>query len=419
MKSVLLVFLLFALVIGMAAQEPPPGPKIDGHITRAASPSDFDANGFRVLTTAKTEFSVGDIQQSQTIQGVPEPYLGAHVRIFGKLDQRKQTIRAKKVVFVPPPFQVKGNGLIQALVAAPSGEADGKLIRADGYRILLTPKTTVTFAPPLSSIADLSPNLWISYKGERREDGIIVASSATLSRNDRAVREEKAREKADYDPEAVAPDEKQSGVAKAFLGIDPRKIPPYHDDAMQARITKIGNSLVPRYQKDLPDSDPAKLRFRFQLVDEPKWRDAMIWPSGVILVPKQVVERMENDSQLAAVLADSIAALLEDQYYRLQSLAHKTTAVELASAAIPFGGLAGVAGIVGASQAYADAVRHAQEQSARVSLGLMNDAGYTLAEAPKAWWILSTNEPKPLVALQLPELVRYLYEALDSTWREK
>jgi len=237
-----------------------------------------------------------------------------------------------------------------------------------------------------------------------------------LTRNDRVVREEQARDKADYDPDAVAPDAKQSAAGKAFLGIDPGKIPPYHDDAMQARITRIGNSLVPQYQKDLPDTDPAKLRFRFQLVDEPKWRDVMIWPSGVILVPRQVVERMENDSQLAAVLADGVAGLLEDQYYRLRSLARKAGAAQIASGAIPF---AGFVGMLAASNAYAAVVQLAHEQSARVSLGLMSDAGYTLAEAPKAWWILSTKETKPMVDVQLPERVQSLYEALGTTWRER
>jgi hypothetical protein len=407
---------LLSLPTILSAQDTTPVPKIDGCVTRAASATDFDANGFRVLATTKTKFSVGDIQQSQTIQGVPDPYLGAHILIFGKLYQRKQTIRARRVVFVPPPLEVRGSAVIEALPAPRSGVADGRLVRADGYLILVTPHTKMTFVPPLSSVADLSPNRWIDYKGERREDGIVVASSAALAPNNAAARHEQARERADYDPEAVAPDAKQNAVGKTFLGVDPKKIPPYRDDAMQARITRIGNSLVPQYQKGLPDNDPAKLRFRFQLVDEPKWRDAMIWPSGVILVPKQVVERMEDDSQLAAVLADSIAALLEDQYYRLQSLARKAGAAQIASLAIP---VAGSVGMFAASKAYAEAVQHAEDQSARVSLGLMSDAGYNRDEAPKAWWRLSTKEPKPLADVQLPERVQSLYEALGTTWRKR
>jgi hypothetical protein len=419
MKPIFLcIFLLSVAAISMA-QDSAHVPDLDGYVTRAASPTDFDANGFHVISNKKTTYSTAELRPGgsmMTVLGEPQPYVGAHVRIFGKVNIRKQTIKAETVLFLTADsLEVKGNAVIDGLPTRQPDDAEGKLVRADGYRILLTPKTTMTFTAPLTSLSDVQPNLWIAYRGERRKDGVILASSGTLTRNDRVVREEKAREKADYDPEAVAPDEKQSAAGKVFLGIDPRKIPPYHDDAMQARIAKIGNTLVPQYQKDLPDSDPAKLSFRFQLVDEPKWRDAMIWPSGVILVPKQLVERMENDSQLAAVLADSIAALLEDQYYRLQSLARKAGAAEMASGAIP---VAGFVGIAAASKVYADAVRRAQDQAGRVSLGLMNDAGYTLTEAPKAWWILSTKEPKPLVDLQLPERVQYLYEVLDTAWRQ-
>jgi hypothetical protein len=411
---------MLALAIALPAQRAAASlPALDGYVTRAASPTDFDVNGFRVLTDGQTTF-IQDVRtasgSAMTIMDAPQPYLGAHAQIYGKINSRQHTIRAETVEFVTAEgSEVKGGAVIDALPAPQAADAEGKLIRADGHRILLTPKTTMKFDPPLASLADVQPNVWISYKGDRREDGIVVASSATLTRNDRVVREEQARDKADYDPDAVAPDAKQSAAGKAFLGIDPRKIPPYHDDAMQARIARIGNSLVPQYQKDLPDTDPAKLRFRFQLVDEPKWRDVMIWPSGVILVPRQVVERMENDSQLAEVLADGIARLLEDQYYKLQSMKRKAVAFGVAST-VAAGAILGTA--TGAGE-YGEAVQHAHEQSARVSLGLMSDAGYTLAEAPKAWWILSSKKPKPMVDVQLPDRVQSLYEALGTTWRER
>jgi hypothetical protein len=391
---------------------------VDGYVTRVASPTDFDVNGFRVLADAKTTF-IRDVRASggtaMTIVDAPQPCLGAHTQVYGKINSRQHTIRAETVEFATADgSEVRGSAVIDALPASQTGSAEGKLIRADGYRILLTPATAMKFDPPLASLSDVQPNLWISYKGERRADGIVVAASATLTPNNVAAHHEEAREKADYDPQAIAPDAKQNGVGKAFLGVDARKIPPYYDDAMQARVAKIGDSLVPQYQKSLPDNDPAKLRFRFQLVDEPKEREAILWPSGVVLVPRQVVERMENDSQLAAVLADGVAALLENQYYKLQSMKRKALAFGIASA-VGAGAIVGTA--TGAGE-YAEVVRNAHEQSARVSLGLMNDAGYTLDEAPKAWWRLSSKELKPLADVQLPDRVQALYEALGTTWRK-
>ncbi len=411
---------MLALAIALPAQRAAASlPALDGYVTRAASPTDFDVNGFRVLADGKTTF-IQDVRTSagtaMTTVDAPHPVLGAHAQVYGKMDRRQHTIQAETAEFATSPdAEVKGGAVIDALPAPQAGNAGEKLIRADGYRILLTPKTTMKFDAPLASLSDVRTNLWISYKGERRADGVVVASSATLTANTAAARHEEAREKAGYDPEAVAPDAKQNAVGKAFLGVDAKKIPPYHDDAMQARVSKIGDSLVPQYQKDLPDSDPAKLRFRFQLVDAPNERDAIIWPSGVVLVPKQVVERMENDSQLAAVLADGIARLLEDQYYKLQSMKRKAVVFAIAATA----GAGAIAGPLTGAGEYAEVVRNLQEQSARVSLALMSDAGYTLAEAPKAWWILSSKKPKPLVDVQLPERVQYVYEALDSTWRDK
>jgi predicted Zn-dependent protease len=242
----------------------------------------------------------------------------------------------------------------------------------------------------------------------------VIASSAVLTSNRLTAGEEKVRAKSDYDPAAVNPDDKQSTASKFLLGVDIKRIPPYRDDAMQARIDKIGESLVPEYQKRLSDSDPAKVRFRFQLVDVPGWRDTAISPGGVILVPKQVVERMQNDSQLAAVLADGVAAHLEKGAFRMLSLNHKAEAAELASLAI-----AGGVGIGVTAKVYSDALRRIQDQAARVSLWLMNDAGYTITEAPKAWWLLSSKETKPLVEVKLPEHVGYLYEALGTTRRDE
>ena len=56
----------------------------------------------------------------------------------------------------------------------------------------------------------------------------------------------------------------------------------------------VGEKLIPAFQRDLPDSDPAKIHFRFQLVDSKKLHAALAAPNGIILIPHQVVERMET-----------------------------------------------------------------------------------------------------------------------------
>ena len=84
---------------------------------------------------------------------------------------------------------------------------------------------------------------------------------------------------------------------------------------MQARIDRIGSSLIPVYQRNLPDADPVKIPFKFQLIDATNWKDALTLPTGIILIPFELIERLQNDSQVATLLADNMAVALEKQNY--------------------------------------------------------------------------------------------------------
>ena len=155
---------------------------------------------------------------------------------------------------------------------------------------------------------------------------------------------------------------------------------------MQQRIERVGNSLIPDFQRALPDSDKTKIHFQFQLVDQPKWDDARTLPGGIILVLRQIVELLTNDSQLAAVPADNISSALEKQGYRLmpanKALAATSLARDIAGFFVP--GLSLVTGIATYSSAKSiDAVL--VNQSGRVALGLMHDPGYDVHQAPFAW----------------------------------
>ena len=161
--------------------------------------------------------------------------------------------------------------------------------------------------------------------------GQLIASFVRFNRLYIGNRELEFRGKQEYDPTAVAPEVKQSVIKEAFGEVDPKKFPPFKDPAMQARIEKIGNSLIPAYQQALPDSDPAKIHFRFQLIDTKLFSDGLTLPNGIILVPRQVVERMQNDSQLATVLADDMAGALERIEYRYMSALNMTAAGVLAT----------------------------------------------------------------------------------------
>ncbi len=290
-------------------------------------------------------------------------------------------------------------------------------VRADGYRLLLNAKTDTRFAPTMHDFHDVEANTWVRYAGRQQQDGTVALDTAEFAPNVVNEREAKLREKREFDPATVTESDRQGGFSKAFRGVDPKRFPAYNDAALQQRIDTLGQRLVPAYQAALPDSNPAKIHFRFQVIDRKNVHDALALPSGIILIPHQVIERLANDDQVAGVLADGIATALEKQEFRMIPTAQKMTAAQVAGevggAFVP--GL-GLASLFAGDAAAEKMLRRAEDQSGRVSLQLLHDAGFNIAEAAMAWWLLSSSKPKPMTEIPLPYRAAYLYGEIYSTW---
>ena len=385
-----------------------------GYVTAIRSPWDFDVNGYRVILTAQTRLLFSSTANHPAIH---QPYLGQLLRVDGEIDRQANKIMAEKIQpALPQDQKINSVAIIDAL-AETSATPDTKAVRADGYILLLPATADLRFAAPLTSTSPLTPNLWIHYRGQKQEDGAVVVEEADISINAVNPTEDKLRTKSEFDAAAVDKDDKQSGLSKAFLGVDRKRVPAWKDPATQARIEKIGESLVPAYQKQLTAIDPTHIDFRFQVVDYPRPKEALSMESGIILIPHQVIERLENDSQVAAILADSIAEVLEKQAFRARPAQYKIAAAGAVGAAagafVPGLGLAtGVA-----AGAAGEEVRTRQfQQSSRVSLWLLHDAGYDITQAPLAWWRLSARKGKDLAHTALPDRALFLYESLGTTW---
>lgn len=312
------------------------------------------------------------------------------------------------------PTSLDGTAVIQGVEQSEATHTT--LLSADGYQILLTPKTKQIWTAPLTQNSSLEPNLWITYSGTQQVNGTITATEVTFSQNQLSNRDEKINKKSEFDPSAVKEQDRQSGLARAFFGVNAKRQPAYNDAQMQQRVSDIGTRLIPALQRNLPDASPVKINFRFQVVDNKQFKDALTLSNGIILIPHQVVERLENDSQLATVLADNIACALEKQTFRLipasEAMLATTIAGSVAGAFVP--GL-GLATSVGQSVAAAKILKHAQEQSSRVSLTLLHDAGYDITQAPLTWWILSSKKDRSKT--DIPYRASYLYTQLATTWR--
>jgi hypothetical protein len=384
-----------------------------GYITRSASLADFDVNGFRVISNSQTEPRTGSLQLTTSGGDV---FFGERVALYGKIDYKKHQVEATKIIFIQPePRTLSGVAVIDCILKPMNnGEL---LLRADGYLMKIGPTTKLTFASPLASLSDVNANSWITYHGILNPDGLLLTDTVSFRTNNVSDRESKLLGRTSYDPSAVPSDSKQSVTSKMLIGWDPKKVPPYNDQAMQERVSRIGMSLIPAYQRQLPPGDPSKIPFQFQVIDRAKVHDAFVLPSGVILVPHQVVERLQNDSQLATVLADNIAIALEKQAYRMQPA---NTSMSVADAATAIGGIF-VPGLSLASLAMYPAGKSMQtdllNQSGRVSLGLLRDAGYDIQQAPVAWWLLASKPSKSLTETSVPPRALNLYQTIGLVWK--
>jgi len=431
MKRALLHASLLLIVVASAEAQNTSDdlPVFDSFVTRAASPADFDVQGVRIHCGDETH--TGWSNDNTFIAGCPSktPDIGQRVAVYGKGSKDRTSIAAVKIVLYPPDLgQLSSAAVIDATPEPdPAGApANSILLRADGYRILVTPQTRVHFISPLQSLQQVDSNVWIVYKGRQRADGVVLADEARFSPNTFSPADEKLRDKVDYDPAAASSVPRQSAFSADFEGVDFKRIPPWPDTAMQERVNRIGESLVPAYQKRLPEDDPSKINFRFEVVHGNWGPVPAALPDGTILVPHEAVERMQSDSQLAALIADGIACVLEKQAMRLRLTVRMLTAGETAAGVasiLPFVNLVGLPATFALGSRDLAVVRTEMHQSERVSLTLLRDAGYDIQQAPVAWWILlqwkqsKRGSSTPRIAATMPEPAVYLYQTLDSLWR--
>jgi len=372
---------------------------VEGYVTRISSPTTLDLSDRHIVITPQTR-RAGKATDPSTAN--PAITIGDFLSITGTLDIEHDTVIAQKnSVKKWTDRQVKGFAVIDKVVAT----SPERIVRADGYRILLTPKTTLTFSDPVKTLADVTTNLWINYSGTLRNDGVVVADSAVFTPDTVSDGERKFREIFDKKV-AAKPGQAQDRVGKIRLSPDPKA---------QERVERIGRSLVPAYQQRLPESDPTRIDFRFYLIDDKSVHTSYSYPGGEIFVPVQVVDRLKNDDQLAAVLAAPIAEVMEKQVYRvLRPTNYGLLAADAAAVAggifVPGLSFASVAAGYG-GQAI---LTKLQEQSDRVGLSLMTDAGYDVLQAPAAWQLLLSPFPE----LAPCDRSAYLLQTIGREYRQ-
>lgn len=187
-----------------------------------------------------------------------------------------------------------------------------------------------------------------------------------------------------FTPTVTAPDFDNFQPGELKLQWKTYKIIPSRE--VQDYITRLGDSLIPAHQKDLPDGDPLKIRFQFFLVED-KLFNAATYPNGVVIVHSGVFHLLQNEAQLAFVLSHEISHAIERhawqqrEYYRNELIALRAKGVFVPGSLLE--------GNLRASSFSSQYARILENQADRVGLEWMLAAGYDLREAPQSWKAVS------------------------------
>jgi hypothetical protein len=277
----------------------------------------------------------------------------------------------------------------------------------DGQRVEVSPTTRVLFKPssndkkaakaaakaravedssaafvPLQSLDQVAVGMIMSYEGPRARDGHIVAERVTFMRNDLEKGEAELWK-------TLAPE------VKAFVGVKPSELKIKHvgkfklipDERVQGYVAAIGNSLVPAYQRDRSPTDPARLNFRFFVVND-KTANAFALANGTVVVNAGLFTVLDNEAQLAAVIGHEIAHATQEHTWRqMQYHKKKRIALAIGAAVAAAYGQTSLADVLTLTQAaiqngYSRAL---ENQADRVGLEYMVAAGYDPREAPRVW----------------------------------
>jgi hypothetical protein len=379
-----------------AAQEELPSgagePVLQGYITATHLPDGFDVNGIHVaLWEGTTVGYFGDTRLSGDSPQSAELHSGRYVAMTGQYDRATKTVKAERIYLRDEHKEERsGSGLILRVISS----GPEPVYRADGYLVSVKSTAKIYFHSGLKELSNAGSGTILQYKGKLGKDGILVAQYASFTC-------------AKHRPGSVSSSSGSGSPDSAALSTTLSSEDKQHtwklipqNDPQQQRIARIGMSLLPAYQREMANNNPDKLDLRFYVVDDEKIRNGYtLIDKHVILIPKQAAERLQNESQLAAVLAEGIAQKLQiAQGVKITDtgLAALGITASVAIFGAPIAAI-GLAASIVPSKYKGEPVEESpvRKQRDRIALGLMADAGYDPHQAPEAWRLLANERPRP------------------------
>lgn len=417
--SAVMIFAPFSVKISAAIKPV----KIHGYITNIISSTVFEIDDVKVSRNESLIFNLEN--QDAGVQFKPENIrVGTEIEVQGMLDDETNELTAAKITVDLDQFRKLKNTTV--LSRAPEGIVKSEkgwngVIWADGRQIRINETTEVLFelnkseqksvetaaknppakaenpavdddefsgGKPLKDIADVKAGMFATYEGIEQPDGAILASRIVFLKNELEKGEGnlwKSMKITEKTPNFIQGDPGELKVSK----VGKFKLLPNKE--VQDYVERVGQSLVPAYLKAMTDDDPQKMHFKFYVVRS-KEPNAFALANGIVVVNSGMITLLENEAQLAAIIAHEISHATQEHTWRqMNKDKNKRTALMVGTvAAAAFGAypMLTMLNMINAAMVNGYS-RRLEDQADRIGLEYMVAAGYDPREAPRVWKIMA------------------------------
>ena len=244
----------------------------------------------------------------------------------------------------------------------------------------------------ISSANQWHPGVWIEYKGLGWYRGYMEVYRVRQWGNQVDAKEQRYLRQ--FSPVIKLPDYQNHipGVVKYSYKNKENIFKILPDRIVQSFMARVGMTLVPQYQRDLPDSAATKIHFRFFVVQSnevaldnqmrrsdalsvllrPSWHEAVVAsPNGLIIVPVDMLAKLDSAAQLAAIFSHVITSVLQKHGYMEKHSRPYSRSILCPEDTPDWGNY--------------NFALEMNEQSMRIGIRQMYLAGYDIREAPFAW----------------------------------
>lgn len=384
--------------------------KIRGYVTQVVSPTEFEIEDYRI--TRDMAFVLDLENTDPALKFNPEDIrIGVELEIRGLFSEVTGELKATSIKVDMEQFKRMKQ---TAVIARPpsglelvNGGWKGEFF-VDGQRVVVSPTTQVVYKltsreknaakkneqggaagefRPLLSLDQIGVGTAMSYEGQRRvSDGAIAATRIEVVNNDLEDGEAKLWKSLKVSATPA------QGFTPGELKIDKvGKFKLLPNDDVQRYVTQLGSQLVPVHQRDLPEGTPNKIPFRFYVVKDDA-ANAFALPNGIVVINSGLIEILQNEAQLAAVVGHEVAHSVQEHTWRqMQYHKKKRIGLAIAGAVAAAYGQYDLSNLVNMVQSAIQSghSRSLENQADRLGLEYMVAAGYDPREAPRVWKLMT------------------------------